>query len=62
MEPFAAGGRYVNFQGEDHGASPIDAARDAYGPAKLRRLSEIKARWDPSNVFRLNHNITPASR
>lgn len=61
MEQFAAGGRYVNFQGDDPGASPIDAARDAYGPAKLRRLAEIKARWDPSNVFRLNHNITPAS-
>jgi hypothetical protein len=34
--------------------------RRAYGDAKLRRLSDLKRRWDPDNVFHLNQNIVPA--
>jgi FAD/FMN-containing dehydrogenase len=59
MEPFAAGGRYVNFLAEETGSTPVDRARDTYGPGKLRRLAQIKQAWDPDNVFRLNHNIQP---
>lgn len=57
MEPFAAGGQYVNFQAEERDADPAQLARDTYGPGKLRRLSEIKAKWDPTNLFRLNRNV-----
>ena len=32
---------------------------DAYGP-NLGRLLELKRRYDPDNLFRLNHNIDPA--
>lgn len=32
----------------------------AYPPATLSRLQEIKRRYDPDNLFRLNHNIAPA--
>jgi FAD/FMN-containing dehydrogenase len=58
MRPFAAPGAYVNYLGGDEGAAGVDAA---YGP-KLARLSVLKAKFDPNNLFRMNHNITPASR
>ena len=31
----------------------------SYGDAKLERLRALKRAWDPTNVFRLNHNIAP---
>lgn len=43
----------------DATVAPTRAARDAYG-SHYERLAEIKARWDPDNVFRVNHNIQPA--
>ena len=56
LEPFASG-VYVNALVEDDEA----AVRRAYGDAKLERLSALKRRWDPDNVFHLNQNITPAA-
>ena len=44
---------YVNEQA-DTGVAP-----SAYGETTYRRLSEIKTRYDPTNVFRLNQNIEP---
>ena len=55
LEPFASG-VYVNVLVDDDAAG----VRRAYGDAKLRRLSELKRRWDPDNVFHLNQNIAPA--
>jgi FAD/FMN-containing dehydrogenase len=49
-------GAYVNFLG-DEGEARI---RDAYPGATWGRLAAIKARYDPSNLFRLNQNIPPA--
>ena len=50
-------GAYANFLGNE-GAAKI---RDAYPGATWDRLRRIKARYDPSNLFRLNQNIPPAT-
>jgi FAD/FMN-containing dehydrogenase len=47
---------YVNFLG-DEGA---DRVRAAYPGTAWDRLTEIKRRYDPENVFRLNQNVPPA--
>ncbi|HVS13545.1 MAG TPA: FAD-binding oxidoreductase [Thermoanaerobaculia bacterium] len=57
MNPFAARGAYVNYLGGDEGD---DGLKAAYG-AKLERLAALKAKFDPSNLFRLNQNIAPVS-
>jgi hypothetical protein len=54
LQPFARG-TYVNQLGE----TSAQLVRDAYGP-NYRRLAEIKKKYDPSNVLRLNQNVTPA--
>jgi FAD/FMN-containing dehydrogenase len=52
--PFAMGSVYVNFMPEDES----DRVGSAYG-ANYRRLAEIKRRYDPDNLFRMNQNIRP---
>lgn len=47
---------YVNFLGEEG----QDRVRNAYPGQTWERLRSIKARYDPTNLFRLNQNIPPA--
>lgn len=54
LEPFMAPRVYVNYLGEDEAGR----VRDAYGP-NWDRLVELKGRYDPANLFRLNQNIAP---
>ena len=56
MKPFSTGGTYVNFLTEDEGPERIEAALGN----SLERLAEVKAKWDPENMFRTNRNIKPA--
>ena len=55
MKSFSTGGTYINFLTQDEGPDRIEAALGK----SLSRLAEVKARWDPENVFRTNRNITP---
>lgn len=55
MKPFSTGGTYINFLTQDEGPERTEAA---LGTA-VQRLAQIKATWDPENVFRTNHNIKP---
>jgi FAD/FMN-containing dehydrogenase len=56
LAPHATGGVYVNFMPHDEAHR---VSLGAYGP-NYRRLSELKARYDPTNLFRRNQNIEPA--
>jgi FAD/FMN-containing dehydrogenase len=55
LEPHFAGRQYVNYLGDDEAT---DAIENAYG-RNYARLVEIKRRYDPGNLFRLNQNIAP---
>jgi FAD/FMN-containing dehydrogenase len=55
MRHFSTGGTYVNFLTEEEGDERIHAA---YGK-NYRRLVEVKTKWDPENIFRMNKNIAP---
>ena len=55
MHPYSAGGAYVNMM-MDEGQERVKAAyRDNYP-----RLAQVKAKYDPANLFHLNQNIKPA--
>ena len=56
LKPFTTG-TYLNFPGGlEEGEGQL---RTAFGD-HYERLVKIKTRWDPGNLFRLNHNVRPA--
>jgi hypothetical protein len=57
MRPFGLGTALPNFIEPDEGLARL---RASYGEDKYARLVELKEKWDPDNVFRLNQNIAPA--
>ena len=56
LQPHLSGGVYVNDLDRDETA---DRVRSAYG-TNYDRLAALKARFDPTNLFRMNNNIRPA--
>lgn len=56
MRPFTTGGVYLNFIG-DEGRERIVAG---FGEENYRRLTRIKAQFDPDNMFHRWHNVLPA--
>lgn len=54
LQPYSEPGGYINFMsGDDQ-----DRAPDNFG-ANYQRLREIKAKYDPGNLFRMNQNVAP---
>jgi len=51
----AATGKYVNYVGDD----ASERIESIYPLQTLKRLMAAKAKWDPDNFFRANHNIRP---
>ena len=56
MRPYLAHAAYVNYYAGDEGAEGLQAA---YGSMKLARLAQLKTKYDPQNLFRMNQNIAP---
>ena len=57
LHPYSAGGAYLNMV-MDEGESAVKAGyRDNHA-----RLAEIKGKYDPRNLFRINQNIKPAQK
>jgi FAD/FMN-containing dehydrogenase len=56
MEPFKTGGVYLNFTPDDDERVP-----DGFGADKHTQLVAIKDKYDPTNIFRFNHNIRPTA-
>lgn len=54
LRPYSEGAAYLNFLGDDGD----ERTAAAYG-SSLLRLSELKRRYDPDNVFQANQNIRP---
>jgi hypothetical protein len=55
MQQYSTGAPYLNFMA----AEGSDQVRAAYGD-NFSRLVELKTKYDPTNLFRLNQNIKPA--
>lgn len=58
----ATAGRSLNLRygvGGPEDADPGEELGGVYAPDDLRRLSVLKARYDPANTFRLNYNVAP---
>ena len=58
IRPFTTGRVYVNFIG-DEGQDRVVAS---FGAETYARLQELKARYDPENLFRTSQNIKPEPR
>ncbi|WP_162054654.1 FAD-binding oxidoreductase [Pontibacter pamirensis] len=55
IHPYSAGGSYINFMMEEG----QDRVKATYGD-NYQRLVEVKTKYDPHNLFRVNQNILPA--
>jgi hypothetical protein len=54
LKPYSSGGYLLNFLNDEGPA----AVRAAFG-SNYPRLVEVKSKYDPTNFFRLNQNVTP---
>ena len=58
MSAFSSGGAYLNFPGQGEEGEAL--LRASFSDANFERLVQVKTKYDPANLFRLNQNIEPA--
>ncbi len=56
IQQFSTGRMYLNFPGLGEGENLV---RDAFGLSAYKRLQEVKRKYDPANIYRMNQNILP---
>ncbi len=59
LRPWEVSGAILNYLGRRDTAQ--ESVREAFGKDTYDRLSQIKRHVDPGNLFRLNHNVAPAT-
>ena len=57
VHPYDLGGAYPNFMMDDEGEGRLTATFGDNHP----RLAALKKKYNPGNLFRVNHNIRPAA-
>lgn len=56
MQPHSTGRMYLNFPGLGEGDNLV---QNAFGAETYARLQQVKRKYDPDNVFRMNQNVLP---
>jgi FAD/FMN-containing dehydrogenase len=56
LRSVGSGASYLNLIGDDEQTERVNAF---WNDTRMARLREVKAKYDPENVFRFNHNIKP---
>jgi FAD/FMN-containing dehydrogenase len=56
MQRHSTGRLYLNFPSHGEGEHLV---RDAFGAETYARLQQVKRKFDPDNLFRMNQNISP---
>ena len=56
MKPWQGDRRLVNNLAPEEATDAVTI----YGPKRYERLARVKKTYDPTNMFRINHNIVPA--
>lgn len=54
LKPYVNGGVYLNFM---RGSEIRERAKDAYEPVDYQRLLDVKAKYDPDNLFRFSYPL-----
>ncbi|MFJ1598218.1 BBE domain-containing protein [Streptomyces sp. NPDC088261] len=61
VRPWSTDGRRLNFLAAHHSSVPdVWDVRASYDADAYRPLREVERRYDPRNLFRLNHTIPPS--
>jgi FAD/FMN-containing dehydrogenase len=61
LQPHSTGKVYLKFMGQEEQGAEVEAITHSAFGANYERLVDVKTKYDPTNLFRLNQNIKPRS-